>query len=1018
MTLQIGWFRKFTSSALVAALVVTAPGFGCWDAVAAVVGRAPAAMGTVPGGFNAGIALSAPKALTPGLGLGIPGGGLALEGSLPVLDAAIGAPAAASVAAPAPARVFIPASLKTAAVPAVSAAAQNAAPRAVTARAVAAQSRAVSAALESLPEATGAEAHASGVGIMNLILGLRTRSASDATPVPAISRTGRHLSVRHSGPAGTASLAPASPAPSRSLFRDAPAVNAADENLPAPRTWAGAALSFALSIGRVAFGAGAVIGLNAAAIALLPSVFGAMPAASVWAVSSGAILLPLGLYSRYRLGLRNSPRLKPVKGAFDLMIGAFLGATALAVLAVTSGAFTATMAAGLPALAGVAGMGVAIAAMSKSGGGAGGWIDAALTWASLNLLTPFIGSVAASPLSLGGLMGLAALPAITTVAFFLGRIIASAESGRPFSVPGSMQQIRFPAYTWVMTGVVFALLSGYSPVWTNAAFALWMFLGKTRMFNLLWGGLGVWAAITGFSAPVTFLFIAFAPERAAMGTEWLLGKLLKRGAPAPSTKVHPYGQELEKPERWPKFNYWLKTGLALGSLAALGFALSEAVLGVFALGSFGVNLAIAGAMAFIPFWFSKWLIKKMMKAEPMSEEEDPEVYGIMRELREEINAELTAKGKKPIPMPEMVSVPMPVPNAFATGRSPHSAMVGVTLEMKDMTLNPERLREGLIRLIKATDPNSKSYAVFRRAIRGSLPDLAEDAAPLEVAAALEKADRQDLKKLGVRALRGVMGHEFNHVMHRDMALGAIAGTISQGIAFTAYGVLWAVGHAQGIFTKLWKAAFGRGEGAGRAARGETTKLEQGGGKSARGIRPEAAPVEIDFHQKQAERVRPLVFEPVTAGAAATGILSLVKVLMALWAPVIATLIQMASSRTREGHADEGGAILTKDPESLALGLGLLTSWRPPTGYIANRRILPLVAAQAHVMTVNPIQQLRDAEALPEPSKIVQMAVGKEDNFFFNLFITHPDTTLRIERLYEMAEALAAERARAAGAEKR
>ena len=177
-------------------------------------------------------------------------------------------------------------------------------------------------------------------------------------------------------------------------------------------------------------------------------------------------------------------------------------------------------------------------------------------------------------------------------------------------------------------------------------------------------------------------------------------------------------------------------------------------------------------------------------------------------------------------------------------------------------------------------------------------------------------------------------------------------------------------------------------------------------------------MEIDFHQKQAERVRPLVFEPVTAGAAATGILSLVKVLMALWAPVIATLIQMASSRTREGHADEGGAILTKDPESLALGLGLLTPWRPPTGYIANRRILPLVAAQAHVMTVNPIQQLRDAEALPEPSKIVQMAVGKEDNFFFNLFITHPDTTLRIERLYEMAEALAAERARAAGAEKR
>ncbi len=34
-------------------------------------------------------------------------------------------------------------------------------------------------------------------------------------------------------------------------------------------------------------------------------------------------------------------------------------------------------------------------------------------------------------------------------------------------------------------------------------------------------------------------------------------------------------------------------------------------------------------------------------------------------------------------------------------------------------------------------------------------------------------------------------------------------------------------------------------------------------------------------------------------------------------------------------------------------------------------------------------------------------VGKEDDFFFNLFITHPDTMLRIERLYQMAEAMAA-----------
>jgi Zn-dependent protease with chaperone function len=1010
-------FKKITSSAIAAALIVTTPGFGCWDALARVVGKAPAAMTAMPGGLTAGVGVQTSPALAPGMRLGIPGGTLALEGALPVVEGLTAAPAAPGAAVSAAAVVENAAvSGARIAVPSAKAAPAAPASRAKTAKSVALQQTAVSAAVEALPEASRADAHGTGASIMNLILGRESRARSKLdTAVPVAGRMGTIESGARNGLNRSRGVS------SRRLFSETPSVNGADleasakavedEELPAPRGWGGAIGSFLLATGRMAVGAGAVVGLNAAATWLLPSIFGAMPVAAVWAVSSGAILLPAALYARYRLGLRNSARLKPVKGAFDLMLGAFLGSAGLAAASVYSGAFIGSLSVGLPALAGIAGFGAVMAVMSKTtGASSGGWIDAVLTWASLNLLAPFIGSVSASPLALGGLLGLAALPAITTIAFFLGRIIVSAESGRPFAVPGGMKQIRFPAYTWVMTGVVFALLTGYAPVWTNVAFGLWMFLGKTRIFNTAWAALGVWAAITGFSAPVTFLFLAFAPERAAMGTEWLLGKLLKRGPPAPSTKAEPLSRQLDKPERWPKFNYWLKTGLALGSLAAFGFVLSEAVLGVFALGSFGVNIAIAGALAFVPFWFSKWLIKKMMKAQPMSEESDPEVYGIMRELREEINEQLKAKGKKEIPMPEMVNVPMPVPNAFATGRSPHSAMVGVTLEMKDMTLNPERLRDGLIRLVKATDGSSKSYAVFRRAIRGSIPDVAEDAAPMELVAALEKAELQDLKKLGVRALRGVMGHEFKHVMHRDMLLGAVTGTISQGIAFTAYGVLWAVGHAEAVFKRLWNALFKSGEKAGRAVRGAEKAKDVGAGKSARSIEPHAVETEIDPYHRQAERVRPQVFEPVTTGAAATGILSLVKVLMALWAPVIATLIQMASSRTREGHADEGGALLTKDPESLALGLGLLTSWRPPTGFFVNRAVLPLVAAQAHIMTVNPIQQLKEAEALPKTSKIVQMAVGKEDNFFFNLFITHPDTTQRIERLFDMAEVMARERA--------
>ena len=127
----------------------------------------------------------------------------------------------------------------------------------------------------------------------------------------------------------------------------------------------------------------------------------------------------------------------------------------------------------------------------------------------------------------------------------------------------------------------------------------------------------------------------------------------------------------------------------------------------------------------------------------------------------------------------------------------------------------------------------------------------------------------------------------------------------------------------------------------------------------------------------------------------------------------ATILSMASSRTREGHADEGGALLTEDPESLALGLGMLITWQMPGGFTLRKELLPIVASQAHVMTVNPLEQLRNAGQLPKLDALTRALVGREDDFFFNLFITHPDTMLRIERLYDMAEALAAQKRAAA-----
>ena len=75
----------------------------------------------------------------------------------------------------------------------------------------------------------------------------------------------------------------------------------------------------------------------------------------------------------------------------------------------------------------------------------------------------------------------------------------------------------------------------------------------------------------------------------------------------------------------------------------------------------------------------KKIIKLLMKAKPTTKEQDPEFFAIMEGLRDKINAERRAKGKKEIPMPEMVIDPMDAPNAYATGRSPFKALVGVTV---------------------------------------------------------------------------------------------------------------------------------------------------------------------------------------------------------------------------------------------------------------------------------------------------------------------------------------------------
>jgi len=89
-----------------------------------------------------------------------------------------------------------------------------------------------------------------------------------------------------------------------------------------------------------------------------------------------------------------------------------------------------------------------------------------------------------------------------------------------------------------------------------------------------------------------------------------------------------------------------------------------------------IAFVLAMGMNFFSYWFSDKIVLAAYKAKPVSEEQAPELYAIVREL--------TAKAG--IPMPKIYILPSEQPNAFATGRNPEHAAVAVTrgiLELLD-----------------------------------------------------------------------------------------------------------------------------------------------------------------------------------------------------------------------------------------------------------------------------------------------------------------------------------------------
>lgn len=92
-------------------------------------------------------------------------------------------------------------------------------------------------------------------------------------------------------------------------------------------------------------------------------------------------------------------------------------------------------------------------------------------------------------------------------------------------------------------------------------------------------------------------------------------------------------------------------------------------------------LGLALLMNLGMWFFSDKLALKMSGAQPMTEEQAPKIYEMVREL--------TTAAK--MPMPALYVIPQAAPNAFATGRSPSKSAVAVTAGITQL-LSPEELR--------------------------------------------------------------------------------------------------------------------------------------------------------------------------------------------------------------------------------------------------------------------------------------------------------------------------------------
>jgi heat shock protein HtpX len=154
----------------------------------------------------------------------------------------------------------------------------------------------------------------------------------------------------------------------------------------------------------------------------------------------------------------------------------------------------------------------------------------------------------------------------------------------------------------------------------------------------------------------------------------------------------------------------IKTFTLLAGLAGLLVLAGQLIGGTSgALIGFALGLLLVGGS----YWWSDRIAIRAARAVPLDESDAPELHAVVRELA----------ARAGIATPRLYLSPSPQPNAFATGRNEHTAVIAVT--------------------------------------RGLLDQLA----PAEV--------------------RGVLAHEMAHIANRDILIGSVAAAIATGISMVA-----------------------------------------------------------------------------------------------------------------------------------------------------------------------------------------------------------------------------------------